>query len=274
MVGHKQAISLGGRAADIVRVFSPRRVARARSRAARMLGVSDHRAGEIIKAAYSHFGRALAEFIRLPMMYHKIDEIVSVTGEEHIWKALGLGRGAIMLSAHIGCWEYAAAVLAKHGLPMNAIGAEQRDERITKAIADLRASAGVKPVVKGIDLRAAVGCLRKNEVLAVLLDQDAKESGVLSPFLGHLASTPTGAIKLARKFGTPILPAHITRDDDGTHMTFKINPPLEGRDGLPFGEDISHAADKCNEAISGWIREKPDQWIWMYPRWGSTLGDK
>ncbi|MDR1068730.1 MAG: hypothetical protein LBL36_05750, partial [Clostridiales Family XIII bacterium] len=91
-VGHKQAASLGEGAANIVRVCSPGRASRARSRAARMLGVSDRRAGEIIKAAYSHFGRALAEFIRLPIMYPKIDEIVSVTGEEHIWKALELGR--------------------------------------------------------------------------------------------------------------------------------------------------------------------------------------
>jgi KDO2-lipid IV(A) lauroyltransferase len=157
---------------------------------------------------------------------------------------------------------------------MNAIGAEQRDERITQAIADLRSRSGVKPVGKGIDLRAAIGCLRNNEVLAVLLDQDAKDAGILSPFLGHLASTPVGPIKLAKKLGTPVIPAHVIRENDGTHMSFKIEPPLQGKDGRPFGEDISYAADKCNEVISGWIRETPEQWLWMYPRWGSTLNDR
>jgi KDO2-lipid IV(A) lauroyltransferase len=157
---------------------------------------------------------------------------------------------------------------------MNAIGAEQRDERITQAIADLRSSAGVKPVGKGLDLRAAIECLRKNEVLAVLLDQDARDSGILSPFLGHLASTPTGPIKLACKLGSAILPAHITRDGDGSHMTLVIDPPLEGKGGRPFGEDMQYAVDRCNEVISGWIRENPEQWMWTYPRWESTLNDR
>jgi KDO2-lipid IV(A) lauroyltransferase len=239
-----------------------------------MLGVPDHRADEIIRGSYVHFGKALVEFIRLPEMYPKIDEIVSVTGEEHIWKALELGRGVIMLSAHIGCWEYAAAFLAKHGAPMSAIGAEQRDERITQAIADLRSRSGVKPVGKGIDLRAAIECIKRNEVLAVLLDQDAKDAGVLCPFLGHLASTPIGPIKLAKKFGTPVLPSHIIRDEDGVHMTFVVEPALEGRNGRPFGEDVAYSAEQCNDAISRWIRDNPEQWMWTYPRWESTLNDK
>jgi len=271
---YKTALALGSLLGRIVGFFSSGKAVRAKSRCARILGVSDRRADEIIKKSYEHFGRALAEFIRLPSVYPAIDDIVSVTGEEHIWKALELGRGVIMLSAHIGCWEYAAALLAKHGLPMSAIGAEQRDERITQAIADLRARSGIKPVGKGIDLRAAIDCIKRNEVLAVMLDQDAKDAGVLSPFLGHLASTPVGPIKLAKKFGTPVLPSHITRDSDGLHMTFVIEPPLEGHDGRPFGEDVRYAAEKCNDAISSWIRATPEQWMWTYPRWESTLNDR
>jgi KDO2-lipid IV(A) lauroyltransferase len=239
-----------------------------------MLGVSDKKAEEIINGSYLHFGRALVEFIRLPQIYRYIDNIITVTGEEHIWTALASGHGVIMLSAHIGCWEYALAVLAKHGLPMNTIGADQRDDRITQAIADLRARSGVRPIGKGIDLRAAIDCLRRNEALAVMLDQDAKDAGILSPFLGHLASTPIGPIKLAKKYGTPVVPAHVIRDPDGLHMTLKIEPPLQGRDGRPFGEDVSYAVDRCNEVISGWIRETPEQWLWMYPRWESTLNDR
>jgi KDO2-lipid IV(A) lauroyltransferase len=274
ILGHKTAVRLGALTGRIVNFFSPSKSSRARARCVRMLGVTDMRAREIISGSYAHFGRALVEFIRLPEMYNNIDEIVSVTGEEHIWQALELGRGVIMLSAHIGCWEYAAALLAKHGVPMSAIGAEQRDDRITQAIADLRARSGVKPVGKGIDLRAAVECIKRNEVLAVLLDQDAKAAGVLVPFLGHLASTPVGPIKLAKKFGTPVLPCHVIREADDFHMSFLIEPPLEGKDGRPFGEDVNRSAEQCNDAISRWIRENPEQWMWMYPRWESTLNDK
>jgi KDO2-lipid IV(A) lauroyltransferase len=274
VLGHDAAVRLGGAAGKLIGFFSYSKAAKARSRAARILGVSDKRAREIISEAYGHFGKALVEFIRLPRVYGNIDDFVAVRGEENIRKALSAGRGAIFLSAHIGCWEYGAAVLAKHGVPMNAIGTEQRDARITKAISDMRARAGVKPVGKGMDLRAALTCLKKNEVLAILLDQDAKDGGVLSPFLGHLASTPSGIIRIAHKYEIPIVPVHITRDEDGRRMTMTVEEPLEGRDGRPFGEDIKYAVDKCNERISEWIREKPGQWMWMYPRWESTLNDR
>ena len=273
LMEHERAVRMGGGIGRIVEFFSGRRVLKARSRVTRILGSSEKRSREIISGVYRHFGMALVEFIRLPKIYPELEKFVTVRGEEHIFKALERGKGAIFLSAHIGCWEYGAAACSKLGIPMNAIGTEQRDDRITQTIADLRAGANVKPMGKGLDLRAAIECLRRNEVLAVLLDQDARDAGVMSPFLGHLASTPVGPVKLANKIGSAILPAHITRDNGGTHMTLVIDPPLEGKDGRPFGEDLQYAADKCNEMISGWIRENPEQWMWVYPRWESTLND-
>ncbi|MDR3255625.1 MAG: lysophospholipid acyltransferase family protein [Synergistaceae bacterium] len=271
---HERALSLGGFLGHTVERFSSKRVQRARARCERMLGVDAAEASRIISGVYSHFGMSLVEFLRLPKMIGHIEELVEVEGYEHFERAMDKGRGAIFLSAHIGNWEYGAALLASRGIPMNAIGAEQRDSRITKAIADLRRSAGVKPLAKGLGLKGAFSCLRAGETLAVLLDQNAKDAGVISPFLGFPASTPTGPIKLARKFGSPVLPARVIRRPDGERFLMTIDPPLEGPDGSPFVEDIQYAADRCNEAISSWIKETPEQWLWTYPRWESTLGDR
>jgi KDO2-lipid IV(A) lauroyltransferase len=253
--------------------FSGKRVERARSRCAKALGVSAREAAKIVFSSYGHFGMALSEFFRLPKEYSRIGELVTVTGSENIGLALNRGRGVILLSAHIGCWEYGAALLAKLGFPMNAIGAEQRDWRITEAIAKIRMSCGVKTLGKGLDLRAAMECLKKNEILAILLDQDAREFGIVSPFLGFPASTPAGPIKLARKLGCAVVPVCVTRNPGSVSMSMKIYPALAGRDGDPFGADLQYAADRCNDIISGWIRETPGQWMWMYPRWATTAGD-
>jgi len=271
---HERALSLGALLGRAVEKLSAKRVGKARARCERILGVSPDEARGIISGAYSHFGRSLVEFLRLPRMIGHIEELVTVEGEEHLRRAMEKGRGAIFLSAHIGNWEYGAALLAHRGFPMNAIGARQRDERITQAIADLRMSAGVKPLAKGLGLKGAVSCLRAGEILAVLLDQDARDAGIVSPFLGFPASTPTGPIRLARKFGCPVLPARVIRMPDGVRFQMTIDPPLEGAGGEPFGEDVQHAADRCNGTISSWIRHTPDQWLWMYPRWATTLGDR
>ena len=271
---HRSALSLGAFMGSIVERHSLDRVARARARCARILGVEEEKAADIISGVYKNFGRSLVEFIRLPQMADELDNLIELSGEEYLREAFDLGHGVIFLSAHLGNWEYGAAALAKQGFPMNAIGADHRDPRITTAFQELRASAGVKLVGKGLDLKAALLCLRNKEILAVLLDQDAREAGLVSPFLGVPASTPFGPIKLARKFGSPVVPVHIVRLPDNVHLKMTIEPPLTGKDGRPFGEDLQYAVDSCNEKISSWIRETPDQWLWMYPRWATTTGDR
>ena len=270
---HSLAVSIGRTLGMTAGRLSGARARRARSRCAKALGVSGQEAAKIVSGAYGHFGMALTEFFRLPKEYRRIDELVTVTGEENLVSALDRGKGVILLSAHIGCWEYGAAVVSKRGYPMNAIGAEQRDWRMTGEIARIRISCGVKTPGKGLDLRAAVGCLKSNEILAILLDQDARESGIVSPFLGFPASTPAGPIKLAKKLGCAVVPVCITRNPDGVNMSMRIYPALAGQDGGRFGDDPQYAADRCNDVISGWIRETPEQWMWMYPRWATTVGD-
>ncbi len=271
---HRSALALGAFLGSVVERHSPKRVAKARARCARILGVTEEEAVEIIRDTYRNFGRSLVEFVRLPKMAGELEALVELKGEAHLREAFERGHGVIFLSAHMGNWEYGAALLARHGFPMNAIGADYRDPRFTKAFQELRENAGVKHVGKGLDLKAAISCLRKGEVLAVMLDQDAREAGLVSPFLGVPASTPIGPIKMARKFGSPVVPVHVVRQRDGIHLTMTIEPPLEGKDGAPFGEDPQHAVDSCNERISSWIRENPAQWLWMYPRWATTTGDR
>ena len=271
---HETAVRLGGRMGNFIERRSEKRALKTRARVQKILGVAEDEAARIASGAYNHFGRSLVEFLRLPKMVSRLDELVTVKGEENLRYAYERGKGVIFLSAHIGCWEYGAAIMARRGLPMNAIGAEQRDPRFTEEIARLRAAAGVTTVGKGLDLRAAITCLKKKEILAILIDQDAREAGVVSPFLGYPASTPPGPVRLAQKLGSAVVPVHIIRNPDGITMTISLEPALEGEGGRPFGEDLQRSVDACNDVASRWIRETPEQWMWMYPRWATTLGDR
>ena len=129
---------------------------------------------------------------------------------------------------------------------------------------------------KGQGLKAALKCLRRGEVLAILHDQDAKEKGIVAPFLGEPASSPLGVARLAAHFNSIVLPVHITRQSDGFTHLVEFEPPMKDPSGRPFGEDEEFAVRLCNDTISSWILEHPEQWLlWLYPRWASTVkGDK
>ena len=271
---HPGAVRLGGLLGRTVARCTPERVERAVGRCERFLAVDRGEARRIVLGSYDHFGRSAAEFLRFPALVGHLGDWVTLEGEEHLRGALDRGKGVVLLTAHLGSWEMAAGVLAERGFPMNAIGAQQRDPRITDLIAELRLLHGVVTVGKGFDLKTAIQCLREGRILGILLDQDARDKGLVSPFLGAPASTPVGPVKLAHKLGAAVVPLQTVRLPDGVHHRLTLYPPLEDPRGIPFGEDAQASVDRCNGVLSRWIREHPDQWMWMYPRWATTLGDR
>ena len=250
-----------------------KKVDKAERRCVRALQVGPTIARGIVRRSYMNLGRSVAEFAAVPGSGRSMRSIVHVHGEEHLREAIESGNGVIFFSGHIGNWEFGAAVLAEMGYPMNAIGADQRDERVTDLIIGLRSLCGVTTVSKGFDLKAAIRCLKRGEALAILIDQDVRERGVVVPFLGIPASTPYGPAKIAGKIGAVILPSFMLRRGTlAEHDLYILPSPWES--GRPEPEEsMEEAMARCNDLISEYIRRAPDQWMWLYPRWASTTGE-
>ena len=267
---HKTACTIGAALGVAVCFFSHIRVNAAANRCADALQISPNKALKVVKASYRHFGTDVVEFARLPQMVQKIDMLIRVHGENNLKTALANGKGVVLVTAHIGNWEYAAAWCAQHGFVINTLGADQRDERITELIKDIRTSYGAKALGKSSDLKKMIQALQHNEIIAIPIDQDAKLAGILSPFLGRLASTPTGIAKLSNRFGCAVIPAFCIRSEDTMTFDFYILPAMQGRDGNIYGADLQESIDDCNSIISEWITKYPEQWLWLYPRWESV----
>ena len=268
------AVRLGAFLGLLLWAMSKKRVDKAEKRCVRALQIGVTTARKIVRGSYMNLGRSVLEFVVLPGSGRSMRSIVHIHGEEHLQKAVASGGGVILLSAHMGNWEFGAAALAERGYPMNAIGADQRDDRITDRIIELRALCGVKTVSKGFDLKAAIRCLKQGEVLAILIDQDVRDKGVVVPFLGLPASTPYGPAKIACKLGSVILPSFmIRRGSSAEHDLYILPSPWEKGRPEP-DESVEHAMLLCNDLISEWIRRFPEQWMWLYPRWASTSEKK
>ncbi len=265
------SIRVGADMGVLLWILSKTKVDKAEKNAVMALGTGVTKARKIVRESYANLGRSVAEILRMSET-ENIEELVTFHGEDNLVKAMKKGRGVIFLTAHFGNWELLAASVAKRGFPMNAIGAQQRDPRITDLIIETRNKLGVKTISKGFSLKSALQCLRRGEILGILIDQDAKEKGVVVPFLDLPASTPYGPVKIAHKLGCPVLPVFIVRKEDHIHHDIHILPPLEDPEGKPFGEDVERSTEVCNDILSTWIKLYPEQWFWLYPRWASTLG--
>ena len=251
-------VRLGAGLGLLLRAFGGRRVMAAEERCARALGVGAGEARRIVRESYANLGRSAAEFLSANGG-GKVSSVMTLHGEEHLRRAFEKNRGVILFSGHIGNWEHGAALLSELGYPMNAIGAEQRDDRVTSLIEELRAARGVTTVGKGLGLRAAMRCLKRGELLAILIDQDVRDRGVFVPFLGMPASTPFGMLRMAARLGSVVLPSFSLRRGRSAERPVSCRPREGGRWGrMEEAIPVRRSGERVHKGST-------EQWMWLYP---------
>src|SRR5207244_3832778 len=145
----------------------------------------------LVRETFRHAGQAFAELSLFEKILRRPDYI-RLEGVEALDAALVRGRGAIAVTGHVGNWELLAAWAAAIGYPITVVVRRVNDLRFHSLIIRFRAAAGVEVLVRD-DPRfvAAVGeALRRNRVVAMLIDQDTRGPGVFVPFFGRPAHPP------------------------------------------------------------------------------------
>ncbi len=104
--------------------------------------------------------------------------------------------------------------------------------------------------------------------VGVLVDQKFSR-GVDTTFFGQPCLTNPLLPKLVRQFNLPVYPARCIRIGGGR---FKLI--LEDEVKFPKNEngeiDIQASAQLLNDIVEGWVRQNPDQWMWLHKRWDTT----
>jgi len=219
----------------------------------------------LVRATFRHAGQAFAELSLFETILRRPD-YVRLEGLEALDTALARGRGAIAVTGHVGNWELLAAWAAAIGYPITVVVRRVNDLRFHSLIVRFRAAAGVEVLVRD-DPRfvAAVGdALRRNRVVAMLIDQDTRGAGVFVPFFGRPAHTPPGAALLALRARVPVVTVFIERRPEGGHLV-RVSPvPAE----LPRGrEGVRELTARLTAAIEAQIRRSPAEWVWWHERW-------
>jgi len=219
----------------------------------------------LVRATFRHAGQAFAELSLFEKILRRPD-YVRLEGAEALDTALARGRGAIAVTGHVGNWELLAAWAAAIGYPITVVVRRVNDLRFHSLIVRFRAAAGVEVLVRD-DPRfvAAVGdALRRNRVVAMLIDQDTRGAGVFVPFFGRPAHTPPGAALLALRARVPVVTAFIERRPEGGHLVRVAPVPAE----LPRGrEGVRELTARLTAAIEAQIRRSPAEWVWWHERW-------
>lgn len=185
-------------------------------------------------------------------------------------RLLAQGRGLVLLSGHFGGWELIpAAVIPKLGHPAAAIVQRQRNGKIDAMLDELRCRFGNSTIPMGPSSRRAVEVLKGGGVLLGLGDQSGPKEAAFVPFFGRPAATHRGMAAFALKFGAPLLLLINRRAADGCYDVFMEEVDRTGLQGA--GEqDVVELTRRHTALLERYVRETPDQWLWMHKRWKHT----
>jgi KDO2-lipid IV(A) lauroyltransferase len=225
---------------------------------------------EIARNTYKTFVRVFIDMFFISKMPNEEIEKMLVYDKDIINKALSKNKGLVLLSAHFGNWELSALAFAKR-YPVALIVAKQSNDFVDTMIESFRNKEGFNvlnfPRDDKMSFRKIVKVLRKNQVLAILGDQDAGHKGIFLPFMGRLASTPKGPAFFALRAGSPIITAFGVCKKDGS-MKMKLEEVQMPNSG-DEEKDIEIINTIYNKRLEEVIKENPDQWFWFHRRWNT-----
>jgi KDO2-lipid IV(A) lauroyltransferase len=218
----------------------------------------------VVVGMWDNLGRVAAEYPHLG----KIDCYaeggrVEVIGVEILDRLSDEGASCIFFGGHIANWEIAPLGAAQRGMVLHYIYRRANNLSVERIVRAARAPGGGRLAPKGRrGTRLIAAALRDGDHLGMLVDQKFNE-GIAVPFFGRDAMTSPALATLHRLHGCRVVPARVERLG-GARFRLTVYPPLE----IPAREaDAYTIMCGVNTILEGWIRERPEQWLWLHRRW-------
>jgi Kdo2-lipid IVA lauroyltransferase/acyltransferase len=240
--------------------------------ASRNLGAAfpDKSADEIARirrGMWDTVGRIFAEYPHLDAIAHDAGQPgarVEIAGIEQR-ETLRNGPG-LLFSGHLANWELFAPVCAALGIPYGQIYRNPNNPYVSWLVRRVRRLPVTDMVPKGAEgARRALAILRDGGRLGMLIDQKMND-GVAVPFFGRNAMTAPAMARFTLRFHCPVIPARIERLK-GARFRVTMYPPMTVPDTGDREADVLTLTAEATRLIEGWIRERPEQWLWIHRRW-------
>ena len=227
---------------------------------------------EILRGVWDNLGRVGAEFIHLERLWDyespgkpgRFD--ISPTTVQRFLHLIEDGKPALIFSAHLANWELPAISAATHGVDSTVLYRGPNIPAIDRWITETRAALMGTLIQTGLDAPLKLAqALERGSHVGMLVDQYYVR-GVPVTFFGQPTKANPLLARLARHFDCPIygvrlvrLPGHRFRAE----ITEAIDPTRDAEGKI----DVAGTMQIITGVVESWIREHPEQWLWLHRRW-------
>jgi len=257
---------LGERAGRLYALTHPKRVAVVQRNLQLLDPALDQKSA---RKVYGEFGKTLADYFyigtRPPDEAVKI--IAQIDGAEHLQKAHDLGKGALVVTPHLGLFELGGLLLAQHGFPSVALTFPESSRALTEWRTAFRRRWKVDTLEVGTDSFAFLQIaehLRQGHFVATLIDRPhpTENSPVTLP--NGTAFFSAGVLLLAAYGGVPVIPATMVRREDGSYHA-QVFPHFFVVPQGPRAETLQFYSQKIADTFLPVLSAYPEQWYQFVP---------
>lgn len=195
--------------------------------------------------------------------------------EEGSWdlidEAMARGSGAILLSAHLGAFDFIGqyVVIGRHR-PLALTASTVRSYLFAGVTYWRRSLGGRIEVVGSNSLRHVVQAMRNGEFVAMVADRNFAGRGYPVEFFGKPTTLPSGPVKLARETGAPLIPVFAYRKSAQhrkREFYFRIGEPIYIKRTEDRKQDVIEGMRRVVAVLEENIRRAPEQWVMFQPVW-------
>lgn len=261
------ALAVAGTLGRLVRAAGLRRSVTRTNLAQALPELGEPERRRIERDVYRHFGCMAADSLRLSAAgpqalapYVSDGDLVTI-----LEPALAAGRGAIVLTGHIGNWELAGAHLAARGFPIVAVVKPPSNPYVARHTEKARDLLGITTVPMQ-DARTGIpAALKNNRVIALVADQGALRSNTWSTFFGQPTKTPVGPGLFHHQTGAPVYFGAMVAEPG--HRYRLVGELLIDRMDGELNDIVQRVADLYRMKLEALVRRFPEQYLWTHRLW-------
>ncbi len=218
----------------------------------------------IVADMWENLGRVLFEYPLLDRLDMQRD--VEIIGGEHLEALRDDDRPGIMFGGHLANWELVPMIPPTRQLVTHNFYRAPNNPYVADLFMRNHLGDGSEMIPKGTKgARAALQALGRGGHLAMLVDQKMND-GIAVPFFGRDAMTAPALAQFALKHDCPLVALRIERIN-GSKFRATLSTPITLEATDDRHADIKRIMTDINVLLEGWIRDRPEQWLWLHNRW-------
>ena len=231
--------------------------------------ITPHERAKILRGEFASLGRQLAEVCHFPEYTREnVGKVVVYDGFENFERAFERGKGVLFLTAHMGGWELSAFAHSLHGHPLHIVTRPLDNIYLDRMVRRYRTMHGNTVIDKDDSVRGLLSAMKSGQTVGILMDTNiTPPQGVFVNFFGIPACTASGLARIALRTDAAVVPGFTVWDRALRKYRLRFDPVVKlVRTGDRDADIVANTA-QFTKIIEDYVRQYPDQWLWVHRRW-------